>query len=214
MNVENYLTDLSKRFTPNTILDIGAHHGNFSIFCKNVWKDVDCLMLEGNENCDKYLENLPFSHCIVLLSDSNKEVTLHLNPKNPTCTGTSYLRENTKYYDNSIKVKKQTYTLDEVTEEVGKSFDLIKIDTQGSELDIIRGGLNTIQKSSYVIMEVSILQYNEGSPLFDEVIEYMNSIGFVNYEIIGENIWMDEDTDSLKKGDVFQVDVIFSKSEL
>ena len=60
MNVENYLTDLSKRFTPNTILDIGAHHGNFSIFCKNVWKDVDCLMLEGNENCDKYLENLPF----------------------------------------------------------------------------------------------------------------------------------------------------------
>ena len=171
-------------------------------------------MLEGNENCEKYLENLPFSHCIVLLSDSNKEVTLHLNPKNPTCTGTSYLRENTKYYDNSIKVKKQTYTLDEVTEEVGKSFDLIKIDTQGSELDIIRGGLNTVQKSSYVIMEVSILQYNEGSPLFDEVIEYMSSIGFINHEIIGENIWMDEDTDNLKKGDLFQVDVIFSRGDL
>ena len=173
MNVENYLIDLSKRFTPNTILDIGAHHGNFSMFCKNVWKDVDCLMLEGNENCDEYLENLPFSHCIVLLSDSNKEVTLHLNQKIPHDTGNILLKENTKYYDNSIKVKKQTYTLDEVTEEVGKSFDLIKIDTQGSELDIIRGGLNTVQKSSYVIMEVSILQYNEGSPLFDEVIEYM-----------------------------------------
>ena len=48
-------------------------------------------------------------------------------------------------------------------------------------------------------MEVSILQYNEGSPLFDEVIEYMSSIGFTNHEIIGENIWMDEDTDNLKE---------------
>tara|TARA_R100000988_G_C3980510_1_gene156646 strand:- start:15 stop:659 length:645 start_codon:yes stop_codon:yes gene_type:complete len=214
MSVENYLINLSKKYTPNTLLDIGAHHGNFSMFCKKLWKNVDSLMLEGNENCDEYLENLPFSHCIVLLSDSNKEVTLHLNPKNPTCTGTSYLKENTKYYNDSIKVKRNTYTLDEVTEEVGKTFDLIKIDTQGSELDIIRGGLNTIQKASYIIMEVSILQYNEGSPLFDEVIEYMSSIGFTNHEIIGENIWMDEDTDNLKKGDLFQVDVIFSKSEL
>ena len=127
---------------------------------------------------------------------------------------TSYLKENTKYYNDSIKVKKQTYTLDEVTEEVGKSFDLIKIDTQGSELDIIRGGLSTVQKSSYIIMEVSILQYNEGAPLFDEVIEYMSSIGFTNHEIIGENIWMDEDTDNLKKGDLFQVDVIFSRGDL
>ncbi len=42
----------------------------------------------------------------------------------------------------------------------------------------------------------------------------MNSIGFDNYEIIGENIWMDEDTDSLRKGDVFQVDVIFSGGDL
>lgn len=213
MTIENCLIDLSKKFTPNNVLDIGAHHGNFSMMCKNLWKDVDCLMLEGNENCDEYLEKLPFSHCIVLLSDSNKEVTLHLNPKNPTCTGTSYKKENTKYYNDSVKVKKQTYTLDEVVEEVGKTFDLIKIDTQGSELDIIRGGLNTIQKASYIIMEVAILQYNEGAPLFDEVIEYMKEIGFTNHHIVAENVWRDEDTDNLKIGDLFQVDVIFSKDK-
>ena len=115
---------------------------------------------------------------------------------------------------NSIKVKKQTHTLDEVTEEVEKTFDIIKIDTQGSELDIIKGGLNTVQKASYIIMEVAKLQYNEGTPLFDEVIEYMNSIGFTNHEIIDENIWMDEDTDNLKKGELFQVDVSFSRGDL
>ena len=34
-------------------------------------------------------------------------------------------------------------------------------------------------------MEVAILQYNEGAPLFDEVIEYMKEIGFTNHHIVG-----------------------------
>jgi len=211
MSIENYLINLSKTYTPNTFLDIGAHHGEFSQFCKKVWRDVDILMLEGNEHCDEVLENLPFSHCIVLLSDTNKEVTFHLNPKNLSCTGTSYMKEKTRHYENSIEVKKETFTLDEVVNEVGKTFDIIKIDTQGSELDIVRGGLKTVEGSSYIIMEVPILQYNEDSPLFDEVVDFMNRIGFSKYEIVEEHKWMDKEESSFPYGSVFQVDVVFSK---
>ena len=212
MSIESYLIDLSKTYTPNTLLDIGAHHGNFSMFCKRVWKNIDSLMLEGNENCEEFLENLPFSHCIVLLSDTNKEVTLHLNSKNPTCTGTSYLKERTRHYKNSVQVKKNTFTLDEVISEVdNKTFDIIKIDTQGSELDIIKGGLKAVKKASYVILEVPTLQYNEGSPLFDEVIDYMKQIGFSKYEIVEEHKWMDKIEDVFPYGSVFQVDIVFSK---
>jgi FkbM family methyltransferase len=211
MSIESYLSELSKTYTPNTLLDIGAHHGSFSRFCKGIWKDLDILMLEGNENCDSFLEKLPFPHSIVLLSDTNKEVTLHLNPNNPTCTGTSYLKEVTKNYINSIQVKKNTYTLDEVADEVNKTFDVIKIDTQGSELDIIRGGLETVKKSSYVIMEVSVVQYNENGPLFDEVVEYMNQIGFSNYKIVEEHKWMNKVEETFPYGTVIQVDVVFWK---
>jgi hypothetical protein len=42
----------------------------------------------------------------------------------------------------------------------------------------IKGGLKTVQNCSYLIMEVPTLQYNEGSPLFDEIIEYMNNIPY------------------------------------
>jgi len=210
MSIESYLIELSKSYTPNTILDIGAHHGNFSMFCKGLWKNIDSLMLEGNENCEEVLENLPFSHCIVLLSDTNKEVTLHLNPKNPMCTGTSYLKEKTRYYKNSIQVKKNTFTLEEVINEVdNKVFDIIKIDTQGSELDIIKGGLEIVKKASYVILEVATLQYNEGSPLFDEVIDYMKQIGFSNYKIVEEHKWMNKIEETFPYGTVIQVDVVF-----
>ena len=211
MNIQNYLRELSKKYKPNSILDIGAHHGKFSKFCKSLWKDVDLLMIEGNDECDSILDNLPFDHCIVLLSDTNREVTLYLNPKNLSCTGTSYYKERTRHYKNSIEVKKNTYTLDEVVEDIDKRYDIIKIDTQGSELDIIKGGLKTVQNCSYLIMEVPILQYNEGSPLFDEIIKYMNNIGFSNYEIIEEHKWMDKNENTFEYGSTFQVDVVFKK---
>lgn len=211
MTIQSYLVELSKTYSPSRLLDIGAHYGEFSKFCSSLWPNLDILMLEGNENCDSVLDSLPFDHSIVLLSDSNKEITLHLNPKNLTCTGTSYYKEKTRHYNESVEVKVQAYTLDEVTEKVGKTYDIIKIDTQGSELDIIKGGLKTVKESSYIIMEVPTLQYNEGSPLFDEVIEYMNNIGFENYEIVEEHKWMDENENTFKCGEVFQVDVVFKK---
>lgn len=211
MNIQDYLRELSKKYKPNSILDIGAHHGEFSKFCKSLWKDVDLLMIDGNDECDSILDNLPFDHCIVLLSDTNKEVTLYLNPNNLDCTGTSYYKERTRHYKNSIEVKKNTYTLDEVVEDIDKKYDIIKIDTQGSELDIIKGGLKTVQNCSYLIMEVPTLQYNEGSPLFDEIIEYMNNIGFSDYEIIEEHKWMDKNENTFEYGSTFQVDVVFKK---
>ena len=211
MNIQDYLRELSKKYKPNSILDIGAHHGEFSKFCKSLWKDVDLLMIEGNDECDSILDNVPFDHCIVLLSDTNKEVTLYLNPNNLDCTGTSYYKEITRHYKNSIEVKKNTYTLDEVVEDIDKKYDIIKIDTQGSELDIIKGGLKTAQNCSYLIMEVPTLQYNEGSPLFDEIIEYMNNIGFSDYEIIEEHKWIDKNENTFEYGSTFQVDVVFKK---
>ena len=211
MNIQDYLRELSKKYKPNSILDIGAHHGEFSKFCKSLWKDVDLLMIEGNDECDSILDNVLFDHCIVLLSDTNKEVTLYLNPNNLDCTGTSYYKERTRHYKNSIEVKKNTYTLDEVVEDIDKKYDIIKIDTQGSELDIIKGGLKTAQNCSYLIMEVPTLQYNEGSPLFDEIIEYMNNIGFSDYEIIEEHKWIDKNENTFEYGSTFQVDVVFKK---
>ena len=211
MNIQDYLRELSKKYKPNSILDIGAHHGEFSKFCKSLWKDVDLLMIEGNDECDSILDNVPFDHCIVLLSYTNKEVTLYLNPNNLDCTGTSYYKERTRHYKNSIEVKKNTYTLDEVVEDIDKKYDIIKIDTQGSELDIIKGGLKTAQNCSYLIMEVPTLQYNEGSPLFDEIIEYMNNIGFSDYEIIEEHKWIDKNENTFEYGSTFQVDVVFKK---
>lgn len=215
MTINSYLIDLKNQgFVPKNILDIGAHHGQFSQFCNSLWQTSYILMIEGNEKCEDILDKLSFDYCIGLLSDKNKEVTLFLNGNNYQCTGTSYYKENTRHYKNCLEVKKRTTTLQEIVNEVNKNFDLIKIDTQGSELDIIKGGVEVIRKSSYVIIEVSKMEYNIGAPLFDEVVEYMNSIGFSSYEEIDQHIWNDVTENKLLNGQVFQVDLVFRNSSL
>ena len=66
-------------------------------------------------------------------------------------------------------------------------FQLIKIDTQGSELDILKGGENLASKASVIILEVAYTEYNIGAPTYEDVVEYMNEIGFEEKMSIGEH---------------------------
>ena len=61
--------------------------------------------------------------------------------------------------------------------------DLIKLDTQGSELDILRGGLGCLKNASLAYLELPILNYNLGSPRFGEYLDFMKQCDFVPYDI-------------------------------
>ena len=76
-----------------------------------------------------------------------------------------------------------TVTLDEVIKrEKSKNIpspDFLSLDTQGSELEILKGGKIAIQNTVVAIAtEVSFTQIYERQPLFGEIAEYLNEIGF------------------------------------
>jgi FkbM family methyltransferase len=60
--------------------------------------------------------------------------------------------------------------------------NLIKIDVQGYEKNVIEGGLETISKSKYCVVEMSFKSLYEGSPLFDDIYNILKNLGF---KIIG-----------------------------
>jgi FkbM family methyltransferase len=55
---------------------------------------------------------------------------------------------------------------------------LVKLDVQGFELSVIRGGRETLRKARMVIAEVSFEELYEGQPLFAEVHAELCSMGF------------------------------------
>jgi FkbM family methyltransferase len=179
------LESIKKYFEPKSILDIGANVGQFYNEIKNIFPDSYYYLVEGNESCEVVLETLKVDYSICLLSDYEKEVNFYIRKNEPRCTGNSIYRENTSFYDDDqiFIEKRQTKTLSNLLN--SQIFDLIKIDVQGSEIDIINGGLDIIKEAKGILMEVSLIEYNQNSPTKDFVYEYMNNLGFKPVEIIG-----------------------------
>lgn len=61
--------------------------------------------------------------------------------------------------------------------------DIVKIDTQGSELDILRGGARTLDSVLALEVEVEFNELYEGVPLFSDIDRYLREQGFVLWRL-------------------------------
>lgn len=199
------LYKIQQHFYPHRILDIGANAGQFHTIAKQTYPDSFVFSIEAAAECEPYLKQLTENYYIGLLAKDNSNYNYYTRKNDPTCTGNSIYRELTQFYsdDQLVVLKKAGIKLDDLFEE-DSEFDLIKIDTQGSELDIISGGLNLCKKAKGILLEVSLTQYNENSPLYDEVISYMRSIGFVKVDMLDES----------RNHGSHQQDILFVKNKL
>lgn len=179
----NYvLLDLLKKgMEINTVFDIGAYQGKFSDYLsKTSLRDRNFYLFEANIENKKYLDKLNFNYFIGVLSDSIKEVNFY----SKSLSGDSYYQEQTSFYNSSDGKNLLTTTLDDVAKSNELPLpDFIKIDTQGSELDILKGGIKIVSKCKLIYLECPIIEYNADSPKLDEYISFLDSIGFIPYEI-------------------------------
>ena len=79
--------------------------------------------------------------------------------------------------------------------------DVVKIDVQGYEDRVLRGGENTIRHATFCILEISFEPLYEGSPIFDDIYRQMRELGFRLVGLGGELYG--------KSGRQLQVDGIF-----
>jgi len=190
-------------YLPDTILDIGAHHGNWTNNMKQIYNNSKYYLFEAIN----YSELNQFQHdnnvkvYNVLLNDKLEEVDWH-QMKN---TGDSIFREKTKHFKNCQIIKKETIDLNtfilqnNILQE-SKNI-LIKIDCQGAEIPILKGSTFILEKTDFIILEIPLFgQYNDGVPNFLEHITFMNTIGFVAYDIM-DNHYIN--------GFNMQVDILF-----
>ena len=168
-----------KDFKPRSLLDIGAHHGSFTIsFKKNITSAKSFFLIEANKNCEKVLKLLPFEYEICLLSNLEEEKKFYVNPKNNMCCGNSYYIENTKNFDkNKFRIIKSN-TLDKLMENKKTSFDVIKLDTQGSELLVLEGAPNLLNKIKYIKTEVADFDAYQNGCQFKDIDIFLADYGF------------------------------------
>lgn len=181
-------------FDPQLVLDIGGNTGGFYELFKQFYPDAHIHIIEANMECKEALDKLETPYLIRLLGKARGITTFYRTRNNDKCTGNSIYKEITSNYNNEsvIETVEDVYTLDETFNEEF-SFDLIKLDTQGSELDILEGGPRLCKKAKGILMEVSFIEYNQGAPLYHDVAKFMDNYGFYEADTLSIVTWERDD---------------------
>lgn len=198
-------------FNPKSILDIGAHNGSLALQMNDIWPASQILMIEANKEHENSLQSVccfsnVFSYKIALVGYSSADRVFYKTRinNNSYSTGNSMYREKTKYYseDNVLEEAMRSIRLDDLCDTY---FDLIKIDVQGAELEVILGGEITIRAAKSIICEVSVGEYNQGSPDKSKVCAALNDLGFQEVKVIDKIYHNDKE---------IQQNVLFLKKNL
>ena len=169
----------NKRFNIKfeNVLDIGAAEGDWSAHVKKFNPDAKFTLIEPNKLHNERLKSLGKVHN-VYLSDCTTEKVFHIcqDPFQQTGNGFYEERSNVPFKKTIVK----TTMLDQVVDE---TFDLVKLDVQGAELEVIKGGMMTITKAKWLQIEVPLFEYNIGAPSFYNLMGNLKAIGFYPFEV-------------------------------
>ena len=164
----NYLRRLkSCGFEPKVIYDIGSCVLCWTREAKQLWPDAKIILFDAFRPAEVLYEGHDY-HIGALSDEDGKTVSWYQNDFLPT--GNSYYREvgcrNGEYFPEDSFVEYKTDRLDTIVKARGFPLpDFVKIDVQGAEVDIVRGGINTLKNAQRMIIELQHVEYNKDALL-------------------------------------------------
>jgi FkbM family methyltransferase len=192
------------KFYPKTVIDVGVAYGTKDLYEK--YPEAHHLLVEPLEEYKSVLEKITkkYNAEYELAAAGAKEGVLEINV-HPDLSGSSLLKEAEDSDVNGVPRKVQIITLDNLCRQKNISGPfLIKIDTQGAELEVLEGAKNILKETEVIILEVSFFQFYQNGPLLYDVVKWMKDHGFVAYDLFGgQNRPLD--------GALAQIDMVFVK---
>lgn len=174
-----------RKFQIGTFIDIGAHDGNISrvinyMFPKTVIFAFEPLKQKRALIKSKIRSGKLIVETLALSDRTGKKIFYEYDYR----AASSFLKPNIKKESFTKKIAKsypvRITTLDQYfAEKKLKKPIFIKMDTQGIENKIIKGGQKILKQVSLIIIEASFAKSYEDQCLFDEVYDKLVKLGFV-----------------------------------
>ncbi len=205
---------LKRGYEPRVVYDIGASTGIWSEVIASVLPEAQYHLFEPLAAvAEEYKRDLPgrlarlpnLTLHPVALGGANGKADFYINA-NPYC---SSLYDRGNIEDGKGRIEVEKYRLDDYQASANLPLpDIIKIDCQGSEDVIIRGGERAVRNAQVMFLETWFDRglYGPDTPLIGEIIELLRPLGF-SLVGIGEHFY-DE------KHRLYSVDAFFFAESL
>jgi len=174
-----------------TIVDVGAANGyldeNWNANIRLITFEPDPRSALNSVNSDN-THNMVFNAALGSIEGVKK---LNLMRKKEV---SSFLEPNRKYldlfpdyerWDIVDEISLNVKTLDSLKDRIG-DIDFIKLDTQGTELDILKGSNKSLDCCLALEVEVEFLELYTGQPLFGDICSFLSQKGFEFYDFLTE----------------------------
>lgn len=175
---QTYDLILNSKFRPKYFFDIGANYGTHTLLLSS--QHINTISFEPNPACLEYFKGLLKANNLdtkienIALGD--KESTEKLWFQETETWNGSILGNNEKPDSKSVDIKVKT--LDNYVKETGIKPNLLKIDTEGFELNVLKGGSTCISEEKPFI----ILESNLGSDR-TSLIEQLDKLDYKIYQV-------------------------------
>lgn len=191
----------------DVILDIGANNGVFSLLAKYNTTTSWHLFEPDPFSVSNLKDNLEvnnISNAIIYeeaLSDHVGECTLNIftnhrglntigdTPKKLYSESYGYVPQQKLDTNDFEKLQVKVNTIDNLF--LNTKIDLIKMDTEGSEYDIIMGGIETIKKyKPKILLEYNSVNMSQCGHTPEKLDNLIKEIGYVSSWVNGENLFI------------------------
>jgi len=199
-----------KEGKPITLIDVGACNGDFTEAIEKYCGIKMAVLIEplpGKAHELRRRFHFPKYHVFeCVLSSHEGIVSFEINDFRPTSSILKIRRGIPELAEVNLgsgqTIEREACTLDGILSDIGMAeIDLLKLDVQGAEHLVLRGGSESLQSTSMIWIEVSYKSLYKGSCTFFEVYSFLQEHGFGLYEM--------EDAFRGPAGELLQSDALF-----
>ena len=204
---ESYSLLRNLGFQPKTVVDVGVAKGTPELY--RAFPGSYFLLVEPLKEFESDLKSIlkRYTGSYVLAAAGSRPGQVTFNVHENHLDGSSLYKESMGTEADGHEVEVQMIRIDDILKDKQLAGPyIIKVDTQGSELDALDGAQQALLETEVVVLEISMFGFMKGAPQFYDVVSYMKNHNFVAFDmVLGWNRPLDNA--------LGQIDVVFVKED-
>ncbi len=201
------LSGLSTAF----VIDVGAADGNFTHGVLEIIPTAEVICIDPIKRHCQALSKRFVTNKVhveqIALGEDNSDIIFY-ETAHPHSSSLLPPGKHTEHFPtasgHSTQYPVRVRRLDNLVED-NQTIDLLKIDTQGYELSVLKGAGEKLDKCKYLIVEMSLRPLYEGQPSFEKIIDFLHQRGFHMIDYV-------EGAKSYVTGEILQLDVLYQRT--